>query len=136
MVFGTFDVLHPGHLNFFRQARKLVPRPLLVVSVARDRNVRRVKGSRPAFGERTRLARVRACPLVDRAVLGASASPWPHIARENPAVVALGYDQRSSYTRRLKRELRARGLSPNIVRLKAFYPRRYKSSKLRRNLVK
>ena len=27
MVFGTFDFLHKGHLNFFKQARKLSAHP-------------------------------------------------------------------------------------------------------------
>ena len=41
MVFGTFDILHQGHLDFFKQARKLVANPFLVVSVARDVNVKK-----------------------------------------------------------------------------------------------
>src|SRR3989344_5438626 len=34
MVFGTFDILHVGHLDFFKQARKLGD--YLLVVVARD----------------------------------------------------------------------------------------------------
>ena len=44
MVFGTFDGIHRGHLHFFKQARGLVKNPYLIVSVARDVNVKRIKG--------------------------------------------------------------------------------------------
>jgi cytidyltransferase-like protein len=44
MVFGTFDFLHKGHLNFFKQARSLAKNPYLIASVARDYNVKRIKG--------------------------------------------------------------------------------------------
>ena len=39
MVFGTFDGLHKGHLNFFKQAKKLAQKSFLIVSIARDLNV-------------------------------------------------------------------------------------------------
>ena len=36
MVFGTFDIIHAGHEDLFRQARALAEDPHLIVSVARD----------------------------------------------------------------------------------------------------
>ena len=42
MAFGTFDVLHPGHHFYLEQARKLGDN--LVVVVARDANVKKLKG--------------------------------------------------------------------------------------------
>jgi len=127
MVFGTFDVLHKGHLNFFHQARKLAARPYLIVSVARDINVKKIKGKRPAFKENQRLAVVKKCRLVDKAVLGGLKSHIPHILKEKPQIVALGYDQRA-YVKHLKDLLRRNGLKVRIVRLKAFDPKIYKSS--------
>src|SRR3989344_5946032 len=47
MIFGTFDMLHEGHLDFFRQARSLAAGPHLIVSIARDASVARVKGAPP-----------------------------------------------------------------------------------------
>ena len=70
MVFGTFDMLHEGHEDFFRQARAVAREPYLIVSVARDEAGARVKGARPERGERERLGVVAAHPLVDTAVLG------------------------------------------------------------------
>ena len=43
MVFGAFDGFHPGHLDFFKQARAYGD--ILVVSVGTDRNVEKIKGN-------------------------------------------------------------------------------------------
>ena len=127
MVFGTFDVLHKGHLNFFRQARKLSTRPYLIVSVARDLNVQKIKGRKPDAAEKQRLAVIKKCPLVDKSVLGGLKSHIPHILKEKPDIIALGYDQ-LAYVKNLKKLLQKSGLKVKIVRLKAFYPKVYKSS--------
>ncbi|MGD1075360.1 MAG: adenylyltransferase/cytidyltransferase family protein, partial [Thermodesulfovibrionales bacterium] len=42
---GTFDHLHPGHLNFLEQASALGNE--LIVIVARDETVKRIKGIAP-----------------------------------------------------------------------------------------
>jgi FAD synthetase len=129
MVFGTFDVLHKGHEHFFQQARGLAnpAEPFLIVSVARDKNVARIKGRRTRHGEKQRLRAVGSHKLVDRAVLGALGDHLPHIIRQRPAIIALGYDQKE-YVRGLKTALRQRGLNVKIVRLKAHKPEKYKSS--------
>jgi cytidyltransferase-like protein len=127
MVFGTFDVLHKGHLNFFKQARALSKKPYLIVSVARDINVKRIKGTRPRSTEKQRLALIKKCQLVDKAVLGAIKSHIPHITREFPDIISLGYDQHA-YVGNLKNLLKKAGLQVKVIRLKAFYPKIYKSS--------
>jgi FAD synthetase len=134
MVFGTFDVLHPGHLNFFKQARKLAKRPFLIVSVARDANVKKIKSKDPLFNERKRLALVKKTPGVDKAVLSASTDYLGHILKHKPDIIALGYDQKA-YTHRLRLDLWQRGFEPKIVRLKAFHPKKHKSSIYKRNML-
>ena len=47
MVFGTFDGVHMGHLDFLKQARKLARESFLIVSVAREKNVFRIKNKKP-----------------------------------------------------------------------------------------
>ena len=131
LVFGTFDVLHKGHLDFFRQARALAKRPFLVVSLAKSRNVKKIKGQRPLHGERARLRAVRQSALVDRAVLGAASDYLKHIVWLRPEIIALGYDQ-SAYTADLGKKLKQRGLKIKIIRLKPYRPERYKSSIIKR----
>src|SRR5688572_18630095 len=83
MVFGTFDGLHLGHEHFFKQARALAKtgRPALIVSVARDRNVLRIKGQQPQLGERQRLALIKKHSLVDKALLGGLDDYLSHIVK-------------------------------------------------------
>ncbi len=127
MVFGTFDVLHKGHLNFFKQARRLAKNPYLIVSIARSRNVLRIKGKKPFNDETKRLKIIKKCPLVDKAVLGGVKNHLPHILQTKPKIIALGYDQKA-YVANLKQALDKRGLAVKIIRLKAYKPNLYKTS--------
>ncbi len=132
MVFGTFDGLHKGHLNFFKQARRLAPRPFLIVSGARDKNVKKIKGSAPVLSERRRMALVKNCPLVDKVVLSGRSDHLPHIVKERPDIIALGYDQKA-YVKNLKKDLKNRGISAKIVRLSPYKEKLYKNHLLRGN---
>jgi len=127
MVFGTFDVLHKGHLDFFRQARKLSAKPFLIVSVARDVNVKKIKKAKPLHNEILRKKSVAKSKLVNKAVLGGLKNYIPHIVKEAPAIIALGYDQKA-YVKNLKSLLLKNGLKVRVVRLKPHKPHIYKSS--------
>lgn len=124
MCFGTFDVLHPGHRSYFQQAKQHGER--LVVVVARDSNVARIKGTLPLQGEQTRLEAVSAAPEVDTAVLGNEGGNfYAVIERYSPDIIALGYDQTADSA-----ALQQRFPAVTILRLRAFKPERYKSSLL------
>ena len=128
MVFGTFDMIHEGHEDFFRQARALADEPHLIVSVARDASARRVKGRSPRHDEGARLALVVAHALVDEAVLGDEAGYMTHIVAAKPDIIALGYDQTGEYVEHLQRDLQNAGLSTKVVRLEGYKPEVYKTS--------
>ncbi|HTL39768.1 MAG TPA: adenylyltransferase/cytidyltransferase family protein [Methylomirabilota bacterium] len=143
MVFGVFDLLHPGHLNFLVQARELGDK--LIVSVARDINVFKVKGQKAIHDERLRLQNISLLPVVDKAVLGGLKDPWPHILKEKPDVIALGYDQKTYISDQLtdnrkqissfENELVKHGLkNTKVVRMKPHWPEIYKSKIIRKNL--
>lgn len=126
MVFGTFDKLHEGHLNFFRQARNLRQFPFLIVSIGRDRNVRKIKGKYPIFNERERAILVKKCGLADKVVLSGIGNHIPHIVKERPEIIALGYDQKE-YVHNLKKDLKNKGVSVKIVRLQPYKAKIYKN---------
>ena len=130
MVFGTFDMVHEGHVDFFRQARALATNPYLIVSVARHAAVVRIKGGQPRRSEKERCALLKRNTLVDEVVLGQEDGYIEHILAARPDVIALGYDQSGEYVDRLERDLTNAGLSTKVVRLKAFAPEKYKTSKL------
>jgi cytidyltransferase-like protein len=129
LVFGTFDGVHEGHLNMFNQARKLSKNPYLIVSIARDINVVRIKNKLPFNNEKRRQALVKKTKLADRVVLGSLKNYLAHIVKESPDYIALGYDQ-IHYTENLKKELKSLGLTPKIRRLKPYKETIYKNSLL------
>ncbi|RJQ34229.1 FAD synthase [Candidatus Parcubacteria bacterium] len=132
MVFGTFDMLHEGHEDFFRQARAVAEEPYLIVSVARDDAAARVKGGRPERGEKERLRVVAAHPLVDTAVLGDTVGYIEHIKANRPDIIALGYDQEGEYVEHLEEELKKAGLTTRVLRMRAHKPEEFKTSTLKR----
>ena len=130
MIFGTFDGLHLGHLNFFKQARNVARNVYLIISVARDENVKKIKGSLPYLSERKRLALVKKCKCAHKVILSGIANHIPHIVREHPDIIALGYDQRD-YIKNLKKDLKDKGILVQIVRLKPYKEKIYKNHLLK-----
>ena len=131
LIFGTFDMIHQGHESLFEQARSLAENPYLIVSVARDINVTRIKGAAPKNSEEIRAAFLRAHALVDEVILSDEEGYIPHIVAAHPDIIALGYDHDGEYVENLEKELCQAGISPKIIRLHAHHPEIYKTSKLR-----
>lgn len=130
MVFGTFDGLHKGHLNFFKQAKKFTKNSFLIVSIARDKNVFRIKGKYPDKNENERKALVSKCILVDKVVLAGVRDHISHIMKIRPSIIALGYDQKA-YVKNLKKDLKNKGLLVKIVRMKPYKENIYKNHLLK-----
>ena len=91
MAFGSFDVLHPGHLYFLNQAKSKGDK--LIVVIALDKTIEKVKGEKPKYNERQRLEHVKGMPMVDKAVLGYEKDPYEIIEEINPDIICLGYYQ-------------------------------------------
>lgn len=130
IAFGTFDLLHPGHAHYLREARQHAGR--LVVVVALDETVREVKGKAPREDERTRLAAVAALPYVDEALLGERGDKYAVLARVRPDVICLGYDQ-AAFIDGIEAALARLGLHAQVVRIGSHEPEKYKSSKMRKD---
>lgn len=130
MVFGTFDIIHKGHEDFFRQARTLAPDLFLIASVARDAVAKRVRGYAPKNNEKMRRDTVAAHTLVDEAVLGDRSGYIKHIRKVAPDIIALGYDQSGEFVENLEDDLKRVGLTTRVVRLLPFRPETFKTSRL------
>lgn len=130
LVFGSFDVLHPGHFNFFKQAKALGD--YLIVAVALDSTVTEVKDHTTAYDQNQRLEQVRRCTDVDLALHGYYDDKYRVIQEIQPDIIALGYDQ-NAFVDQLQHELDKRGINSKIVRLKPFHPEKFKSSLLKKN---
>lgn len=128
IAFGTFDIFHEGHKDFFRQARKYGN--YLIVVVARDENVLKIKNKLPKNNEVKRLNIIKESKLADEVVLGNLADKYKAIKKYKPNAICLGYDQEVSINK-LKEKLAEFGLEKTeIIRLNSFHPETYKSSKL------
>jgi len=130
MVFGTFDLLHKGHLDFLKQAKKFGNN--LIVVVARDETVKKVKGKFPDNNEKDRVRKIKGSGLVEMVLLGnKGADKYQLIKKYQPDVICLGYDQ-EFFIRNLRKELDENGLGKTkIIRLNSYYPNKYKSSILK-----
>ena len=133
MVFGAFDGLHPGHLDFFKQAKKYGD--FLIVSVGTDENVKTIKGKTPLFNQKERLALTGMIELVDQAVLGAERDFYEEIRKHKPHIICLGYDQWATEAD-ARVELDRVGLKgTKVIRLKPYKVSKAKSTIVKKNSV-
>jgi FAD synthetase len=109
---GTFDILHPGHIYYLEESRKLGDE--LVVIVARDTNVKHKP--RPVIPEEHRLRMVAALKPVDRAILGDKSDMFRPIEELKPDIITIGFNQMFD-EKNLTDQLKARNLTPKVVRI-------------------
>lgn len=129
MVFGTFDIVHPGHLYLFKKAKEYGDH--LIVCVARDSTVVRVKGQQPFYTEGQRKIFLEHIRDVDRVILGDEHNPYTIIRKIKPQVIALGYDQKI-FVDKLVDELTNANIQAQIVRIPAMQEPNVHSQKLKK----
>jgi FAD synthetase len=86
---GTFDILHPGHVHYLRDAAEMGED--LSVIVARAPNVTHKPDPVIPVGQRVEM--VAALEPVDEALQGHPEDIFAPIEQLDPDVIALGYDQ-------------------------------------------
>jgi cytidyltransferase-like protein len=129
MIFGTFDVFHPGHRYFIERAQAKCSELRtanceLIVVVARDVTVKKIK---PLLrnAEQVRLKVLQEAFPELTIVLGDEKDPMKVLRDYRPEMVCLGYDQVgfSGELMKIFPEIR-------VERLEAFEPEKWKSSKM------
>lgn len=122
LVFGTFDKLHPGHEYFLEQAKS--NGEYLVVVLARDDNVEKLKGRRPSQSEQERRQAILKNEYVDEAILGRTdySKRYSVINSVRPDVICLGYDQAPDF--------KSPDNNIKVIRIDSYHPGKYKSSLL------
>ena len=108
---GTFDILHPGHLHYLREAAAMGDR--LHVIVARRENVTHKPG--PVVPDGQRVEMVGALDPVDEARLGHPEDIFVPIEQIEPSVIALGHDQHHD-PEAIREALAERGIDVEVVR--------------------
>ncbi len=110
---GSFDIIHPGHIEFLKWASSLGDK--LYVIVSRDENYKRFKGFNPVFNENERLYVVSSLRYIYRAFLGSVEDIIKSVEEIKPDVIALGYDQLSDFN--FRDLIKMRGLNVEIIRM-------------------
>jgi rfaE bifunctional protein nucleotidyltransferase chain/domain len=88
---GVFDLIHPGHVRYLREARSLGD--VLIVGVNADESVRRNKGEgRPVTREDERAELVAALACVDAVTVFGEDTPAEIIRAIQPDVLVKGAD--------------------------------------------
>lgn len=114
LVAGTFDIIHPGHIHLIKEATKLGK---VIVIVARDSTVRRIKGREPIIPERQRLEVVKNIKGVFKARLGNEDKDLLKVVEEEkPDIILLGPNQNFN-EREIEEELKRRGINVKVLRL-------------------
>lgn len=132
ICFGSFDLLHLGHLNYFKQAKNQGDH--LTVVIARDKTKKDQK-KEMIFSEDERLELIKNLKVVDLAILGNLENHLAVIEEVKPDILCLGYDQKVDEVE-LKEKLAKLNLYPVIKRLSSRQPDRYKSSLLREKVFR
>jgi len=116
MATGTFDLLHPGHIYYLKEAKKLGDK--LIVVVATDSTVRLLKHE-PINPEKIRLDLIKELRIVDEAYLGYKDDMYKIVEEIKPDIIALGFDQVHD-EERIKLDLKKRNIKARVVRLSEF----------------
>lgn len=112
---GTFDILHPGHIYYLEESKKLGDE--LWVIVAREKNV--VHKPLPIVSEDQRLKMIQSLRCVDHAVLGDHTDMYKPIREIDPAVITIGFNQKWSEDK-LKADMNERGICADVVRISEY----------------
>ena len=125
MAQGTFDILHPGHLHYFKQSKKLGDH--LTVVISRDSRVKEKKNL--YFSEYERLEMVEAIKHVDEAVLGSEGDIYQTVEEIDPDIITLGYDQ--EHEKVDVKEMAEKAISHEVEVFRISGKKSYSSSEIR-----
>lgn len=128
LAFGTFDHLHPGHIHFLNEAKRLGN---LTVSVATDQSVVSRKKNKPSKNTTERIKNLDGLKIADKIIAGdKSLGNWSIIKKINPDIIAIGYDQKELKMALAEAKKRF-GLKFLIKNISSKNPEKYHSSILK-----
>ena len=113
LVGGTFDLIHPGHIYYLKEASKY---GLVYAVIARDNNVLKIKGRKPVLDQISRLRIIESIKYVYKATLGDEFNIYKPIEEIKPDIIILGPDQPLNEENLIK-ELERRNIRCKVLRL-------------------
>ncbi|MBP2133780.1 FAD synthetase [Methanomicrobium sp. W14] len=112
---GTFDILHPGHIYYLTESKKLGDE--LYVIIARDHNIKHKP--KPVIPEEQRLFMVSSLGVVDNARLGDIEDMLKPIEDIKPDIITIGFNQYFDIEK-LKAKLEERGIKAEVVKISGY----------------
>ena len=95
-VSGTYDILHAGHIQFFKEARELGD--YLVVSFCSEKNLMLYKGRHPSIPDDNKKIVLEAIRYIDKVVIGNDdGGVWdfvPSFLEEKPDILVVTTDDK------------------------------------------
>ncbi len=114
LVGGVFNIVHAGHLWFFRESKKYGD--YLTVVVASDRTAKASK-KYPVFPAEERKRNLEKIKIIDKVVVGDDLDFCKVIGEERPDVIVLGYDQKMD-EKKISEECKEMGMRCEVIRLR------------------
>ncbi|MBH59518.1 MAG: hypothetical protein CMO19_03755 [Thaumarchaeota archaeon] len=124
---GVYDIIHPGHIHTLKNSKQ--EGDILIVSIARDSRVSKIKGRDPINNEKRRTILVSAIRYVDHTLLGSKGDIFTIVKKIKPDIITIGYDQTHQLSE-LRKLVRTNNMKIKIKKLGSPIPH-VKSSSLR-----
>ena len=134
---GNFDLLHLGHVRYLEEAKRAGgENAQLIVIVARDSTVEKMKGRKPVMSEDQRRSLVEALKVVDEAILGYEELDINKVLEKiRPDIIAVGHDQ-DAMEKAVRKAVKEKGFKIQIAKVGKFGKKELNSSsKIKRKVV-
>jgi tRNA pseudouridine55 synthase len=126
LIFGSFDIIHPGHMFVIEQAKKF-GQPF--VCLALDQTIEKVKGHLPFYPLAERQKQLESLGLT--VYPGSTTDKYEVFRRVGPDIILLGHDQ-DTFVAGLEEVIRNEKFQTEIIRLPEFQRENFQSNKLRK----
>jgi FAD synthetase len=119
MASGTFDILHPGHVFYLEESKKLGGDSAeLFVVIATDKTVEKHKRI-PIMNQEQRAELISKLKVVDEVYIGNEGDPFKIVLEKKPDIISIGPDQNFS-PEILEKKLKELGINCNVVKIKDY----------------
>ncbi len=133
LVFGTFDVIHPGHKYFLQQSASYGDN--LIAVVARDKFVRMNKNKSPVHSETERLDHIIKSGLVNNASLSDPVTgSYDVVSKYRPDIICFGHDQTELHES-FRNWVDIKNISVEIIVIDSYKRDRYSSTIRNKNSI-
>lgn len=89
---GCFFLLHIGHINLFKEIKKIFPNDKLIVGINSNNSIYRLKNREPIMSDIDRLDMLLSVRYVDDVYMFEDDTPYELIKKLNPDIIIKGAD--------------------------------------------